>query len=104
MLVQAFELHAHAHGSDGGDSHGHEDESSHGGEDKEERVPTFISRGCVLIAGLYMFFLIEVVLHTWNAHHRKEVSPLGLWVWQHSFSIVPSDTLAHAQRLYRQYK
>ncbi len=73
--IQAFGLHAH---EEEGDEHAEE-------EGAEEL--TIIWRSCVVILGLYLFFVFEFVLHTWSVHShslsssrsnsKSDVSTLG---------------------------
>ena len=67
--LQAFGLHDHEEPAAGaaGDGHAHS-------EEEEEEELLVVWRSCVVILGMYAFFLFEFVLHSWTGHSHSIVS------------------------------
>ena len=64
--LQVFELHAHEESS-GDHAHGH------GEGEEEEGSQEYIWRACVILLGVYVFFLLELFLHSLSDRLTKSV-------------------------------
>ena len=60
FIPQAFGLHDHGEADDG---HAHEEEEG------DELVVVW--RSCVIILGMYVFFVFEFILHSWTDHSHS---------------------------------
>lgn len=68
LLIQAFGLHAHGHSEEGeDDGHDHGTASSSGEESSQE----YIWKGCLVLLGIYAFYLLEVTLHGMGDYLKK---------------------------------
>ena len=64
MPPQAWELHDHE--DDAGTGHAH----AHG-----KSVEDFLWKGSVSLLAVYVFYLLEYVLHSWSSHTHSHVRP-----------------------------
>ena len=78
-----FNLHGQQEGSGG---HAH---NEHEGEEEENRE--YIWRGCVILLGVYVFFLLELFLHSW-ADLLKTVR-----TYTHTHTHTHTHTYTHTQ-------
>ena len=65
MPYQAWELHNH---EDEADTGGHAHDDAHG-----KGVEDFLWKGSVSILAIYIFYLLEYVLHSWSSHTHSHV-------------------------------
>ena len=61
--MQVFNLHGHEETSTTGHDHGHAEE--------EEENQEFIWKSCVVLLGIYGFFLFELFIHAITRHLTK---------------------------------
>ena len=61
-MIQVFNLHGHHEG----------EESDHAHEEEESR--DYLWKACVVLAGIYLFYLLELFLHGLTDYMKKVIS------------------------------
>ena len=62
-MIQVFNLHGHQ-----------EEESGHAHEEEEEENRDYLWKACVVLAGIYLFYLLELFLHALTDYLKTVIS------------------------------